>query len=156
MQAVLSPRHKADPVLQLEPVGRTRQHNHEQRSANAVGSVEAPRFGPTRPLERWQPDIFADPVCLAEPRSFLGGRGGADHHSRRNFLARLELGHLALQFGGEILKDPQLLGPALNQRFQARHLALQFVIFAAKIDEASAGDSCRPARLHRPSPIPRV
>ena len=72
---------------------------------------------------------------------FLRWSGLGWHSRRSNFLRGLELGHLALEFGREILKDPQLLGPALNQRFQARHLALQFVILAAKIDEASAGDS---------------
>ena len=52
-----------------------------------------------------------------------------------------ELRHLALQFGGEILKDPQLFRAAGHQGFQAGYLTLQFVIFAAKVDKASAGDS---------------
>jgi len=40
-----------------------------------------------------------------------------------------------------VFKDPQLLCPALKQRFQTRHLALQFVVLAAKINKASARDS---------------
>ena len=41
--------------------------------------------------------------------------GCAGRNGRGNFLARLELCHLALQLGREILKNPHLLGPALHQ-----------------------------------------
>jgi hypothetical protein len=46
-------------------------------------------------------------------RLSLYRRGFARRH-RSDFLSRLELGHLALKFGREILKDPQLLRPTLH------------------------------------------
>lgn len=85
----------------------------------------APRLRPhsthgAASAELWARDGTPPPSGML----FLRGRGGAGHRSRSNFVSCLEPSHLALQFGGKVFKDPQLLGPALNQRLQASDLPL--------------------------------